>query len=53
MSKKRVLLIRNVAPEMFGGGETYQIKLGLVFMMLLLVLMGASYASDDNQTDGH
>ena len=29
-----------------------KIKLGLVFMMLLLVLMGASYASDDNQTDG-
>ncbi|MBR2543972.1 glycosyltransferase family 4 protein [Candidatus Saccharibacteria bacterium] len=30
MSDKRVFLIRNVAPEMHGGGETYQIELGLL-----------------------
>lgn len=27
---KKVFLIRNVAPEKYGGGETYQIKLGLI-----------------------
>ena len=27
MNKKKVFLIRNVAPEMYGGGETYQLKL--------------------------
>ena len=30
MNKKKVFLIRNVAPGMYGGGETYQIKLGLM-----------------------
>ena len=30
MNKKKVFLIRNVAPEMYGGGETYQIELGLL-----------------------
>lgn len=30
MNDKRVFLIRNVAPEMYGGGETYQIGLGLL-----------------------
>ena len=29
MNKKKVFLIRNVAPEMYGGGEAYQIELGL------------------------
>lgn len=32
MAKNRVFLIRNVAPEMYGGGETYQIKLGLMLL---------------------
>lgn len=30
MNKKKAFLIRNVAPEMYGGGETYQIELGLL-----------------------
>lgn len=30
MNKKKIFLIRNVAPEMYGGGETYQIGLGLL-----------------------
>lgn len=30
MNDKRVFLIRNVASEMYGGGETYQIGLGLL-----------------------
>ena len=32
MVKNRVFLIRNVAPEMYGGGETYQVKLGLMLL---------------------
>ncbi len=30
MNKGKVFLIRNVAPDKYGGGETYQIKLGLM-----------------------
>lgn len=30
MKNKKVFLIRNIAPDKYGGGETYQIKLGLI-----------------------
>ncbi|MBO4812797.1 glycosyltransferase family 4 protein [Candidatus Saccharibacteria bacterium] len=58
MSKeRRVFLIRNVGPEQYGGGETYQIKLGLMFKkygfrpIIVTSSKGLSREARDNQID--